>query len=270
MRSEWKLIVLSLLGFSLVQSLECSKHETIKKYQMDRFSVLGETEKDTPPSKTKEVWYANLCDENRDDNERPSDCDKNDVLCGLTEVSVPGKDTLTTQIISFSKSLAFTIEEGEDNLVFLLKGTKWGPNTIDAKLSFACNTNMKKDEIVSSTWHDQEIQIESKGPSGCLKDTDSGKHKDDGDKNNGEEQSNGGHFSWFTWLFVYALLFTLIYLIVVSYLQTRGGSFDDFRTEFTDRSIKFATSLPEFVKEVASKIFGLNRSSAARGGYSAV
>ncbi|AJR70681.1 Atg27p [Saccharomyces cerevisiae YJM1443] len=257
---------------TVVQALSCEKHDVLEKYQVGKFSSLTSTERDTPPSTTIEKWWINVCEEHN--VEPPEECKKNDMLCGLTDVILPGKDAITTQIIDFDKNIGFNVEETESALTLTLKGATWGANSFDAKLEFQCNDNMKQDELTSHTWADKSIQLTLKGPSGCLKSKDDDKKNGDGD-NGKDGDSEGkkpakkaGGTSWFTWLFLYALLFTLIYLMVVSFLNTRGGSFQDFRAEFIQRSTQFLTSLPEFCKEVVSRILG--RSTAQRGGYSAV
>lgn len=255
-------------AIGVAQSLSCEKHDVLKKYQVSQFSTLGSTERDTPPSKTTEKWWVNICEEHTADP--PEGCNKDDMLCGLTSVIMPdNKDAITTQIIDFNRNIGFSVEETENALSLSLKGATWGSNVIDAVLQFQCNDNMKEDEMVSTTWADKRIQLTIKGPSGCLKSKDDKKKgDDDDDKKEKKPPKKPSSASWFTWLFLYGLLFTLIYLMVVSYLNTRGGSFQDFRAEFTQRSTQFFTSLPEFCREVVSKILG--RSTSQRGGYSAV
>ncbi|CAI4034256.1 hypothetical protein SMKI_10G0410 [Saccharomyces mikatae IFO 1815] len=265
-------VCILLIAVTVVQALSCEKHDVLKKYQVAQYSLLGTTERDTPPSKTNEKWWVNVCEEHS--AEPPEGCKKDDMLCGLTDVSLPGKDTVTTQIIDFDKNIGFNVEDTENALILTLVGANWGSNSIDAKLKFQCDDNMKKDELTGHTWTDKTIQLTIKGPSGCLKSKDNDKKK--GDSDNGNNGGNEGKkpakkssgTSWFTWLFLYALLFTLIYLMVVSFLNTRGGSFQDFRAEFIQRSTQFFTSLPEFCREVVSKILG--RNTTQRGGYSAV
>lgn len=99
------------------------------------------------------------------------------MLCGLTDVILPGKDAITTQIIDFDKNIGFNVEETESGLTLTLKGATWGANSFDAKLEFQCNDNMKQDELTSHTWADKSIQLTLKGPSGCLKSKDDDKKK---------------------------------------------------------------------------------------------
>lgn len=277
MQISVRLVVLAAsLGLPLAGALECSSHDVLKKYQLDKYSSQGSVERQTPPSTTKDTWWINPCIEHSKDLEIPSNCKDNDMLCGVTEVKVPDRDGLVTQIIDFPNSLAYSVDETDNQLTLTLKGAKWGSSTVSAKIMYECRKNNKNDEIVSTQWEDQQVVLQVRGPSGCLKDNsnDGGNNSDNNDKNgndnNNDKKSSGSSgLSWFTWLIVYAFLFTVIYLMIVSYMSTRGGSFDDFRGEFVERGSQFVTSLPTFCKEVAMKLFGQS-SSSQRGGYSAV
>lgn len=261
------LLAVALLNLGSVSGLECEKHEILKQYKLVSSSIAGSVERDTPPSKTKEEWWINVCEENK--VSVPSGCEEKDMLCGVTYVTVPGKDTLLTQAIDFSREIDNAVKEIGGRLRVSLTGAKWGAETYDAQIDFECDTNMKMDEITSTTWQDKQIRMGVKGPSGCLKEKSGG---DDDKPAPGKDPQDGKKEkksrSWFSWLLLYAMLFTLIYLIVTAYVNTRGGSFQDFREEFIERSLQLITSLPAFAKEVTAKIFG--GSSSNRGGYSAV
>lgn len=260
------LIVAILLNFEIVNGLQCGKNELLKKYNLASGAITSSIERETPPSKTKEEWWFSPCEENS--VSVPSGCNEKDTLCGITYVTLPGKDPLLTQAIDFSREVTSTAEEIDGKLRVGLVGAKWGEDTLNAQIEFECDTNMKNDEVSSATWQDKQIRLSIKGPSGCLREENGGdndKEPSDG-RPQGEKKKKGT--SWFTWLLLYALLFTLMYLIVTAYVNTRGGSFQDFREEFIERSTQLITSLPAFAREVTSRIFG--GSSSNRGGYSAV
>lgn len=277
-----KLSVALYLASTLLttHAIKCANHEILQNYNIIDYSTTGEIDKNTPPSKTIESWWLNICEENKDNFKPSNECDKNDLLCGITQVSLPDeKNLLTTQIIEFSNRLALEIDSNDDEqtLFITIKSNKWGSFNIDANIEWKCDNNLKSDEIVDSVWYDNEISLSVKGPSACLKDGgnknnkpkngDDNKSNDD-NKNNKDSKSAGG-LSWFTWLFIYALLFTFFYLVITSYMNTSGGNLDDFRHEFVERSTQLFVSLPGFCKEVVAKIFG-SRSTSERGGYSAV
>ncbi|KTB23805.1 Autophagy-related protein 27 [Nakaseomyces glabratus] len=272
--------VVALAMASSAVALNCKNHNVLSNYNVANKDILLKNELDTPPSKTSEMWYLAPC-EDGSRRQRPSECSSDDLMCAIRHVKVDGSDHLT-QKLDVHKSAKYEVEEVESggfDIRFL--GVKWGSNTIDATLSYSCDTNLKTDELVTTIWNSEYVLIEMSGPSGCKRDGNS----DSGDNGNGNGNGNGNDpdnnnntgkdkkskkTSWFTWLFVYAILFTVIYLMVVSYLNTKGGSFQDFRNEFVERGTEFITSLPTFVKEVVTKTLGTRDSSASRGGYSAV
>ncbi|CCK69344.1 Atg27p KNAG_0C02330 [Huiozyma naganishii CBS 8797] len=270
------LAVAGVLPF--VHSIKCGSHDILKKYQVDQAALFGEVERNTPPSTTKDKWWLRVCEDgDGKDDERFKECDSRDVLCGVTEVTLKDKDPILTHVIDFKDNLAYNVNEDEGRLHLVLDGAKWGEYVVGATVDFTCNNNMKTDEVVSSSWSDDKIQLSLRGPSGCLKknqDAPPNNGDNSGDGNGGSnddkrKENAGSGWSWFSWVFIYAILFTLIYLLVTSYMNTRGGNMDDFRAEFTERSKQLVVALPEFCKEVLSKIFG-SRSSSQRVGYSAV
>lgn len=278
-------IALYFIGTLLTtNAIKCSNHEILQNYNIMDYSTSGEIDKNTPPSKTIESWWINICEENKDNFKPSNECDKNDLLCGITQISLPDeKNLLTTQIIEFGNRLALEIDSNDDEetLFITIKSNKWGSFNLDANIEWKCDSNLKSDELIDSIWDDNEISLSVKGPSACLKDGGNNnnnnnnkpkngddKNSDDNKSNNKKSKSNGG-LSWFTWLFIYALLFTFFYLLITSYMNTSGGNLDDFRHEFVERSTQLFVSLPGFCKEVIAKIFG-SRSTSERGGYSAV
>ncbi|KAG0672461.1 type II membrane protein [Maudiozyma exigua] len=259
--------------------LDCSSHPVLRKFELDKHFLKDSAESLTPPSKTKQTWWLNPCSENKKNGkELPNECKGDDIFCEVTYVRTPELEKdIVTKVIDFSKNIAYSVEDVDSQLILTLKGTKWGSSTIDARIQYQCNTNMVQDKVTFNKLEENVLNLAVEGPSGCLKDEDS--NDNDGDNNNDDDGKNNNNnrernndssgFSWFTWLIIYALLFTIIYLMIVSYMNTRGGSFDDFRGEFIERTTQFVTSLPTFFREVVAKIFG-GSSSAQRGGYSAV
>ena len=271
--------------FITSNALKCSNHEILQNYKLVDYFTTGEIKKDTPPSKTIESWWLNICEENIDNFHPDNNCDKNDLLCGITKVSLQNQqDLITTKIIEFNSRLALEIDAADDEqtLYVTIKSNKWGSYNLDANIDWRCDENLKTDEIIDSAWFDGEINLSIRGPSACLKDDD--KNNNNNNNNNkgnngdgindnnkgGKNKANGKGLSWFTWLFLYAILFTFFYLLITSYMNTRGGNLEDFRQEFIDRSVQLLVSLPSFCKEVISKIVGSRSTTSERGGYSAV
>ncbi|EDO18993.1 hypothetical protein Kpol_2002p64 [Vanderwaltozyma polyspora DSM 70294] len=251
-----------LLVLPLVNALKCANNRVLRKYHIDKHSAKKSVARDTPPSKTTEKWYVNPCEEHPADDIYDG-CDKSDDICGIVMVDLPvfNKDPFVIKRIEATDMASFTATEESNALVLRYTGISWGQNMVAANIRYFCDKNSNEDEITSSIWANNDISIIIKGPSGCKKDSS---ELEDGDV----EESSG--LSWFTWLFIYAIFFTVVYLVVTSYTQTRGGSIDDFRHDFVERAKQFFTSLPAFVREVVSKVLGSAPNAAERGGYSAV
>lgn len=263
-------VIAGLLLAPFSEAIKCNSDEILKRYGISKNALSSSLQRDTPPSKTDEQWYLGICEENGNDKIGP-DCNSKDVLCGTTRVTLAGKSPILTQVIDFPQNIKYNVEQQENGFTLKLTGAKWGSGQYDAFVEFHCSDNRDTDEMAFDRWQGSEVKLSVLGPSGCLKkDNNGGDHGGGGGGDNGDDKepkkSKGS--SWFTWLILYALLFTLIYLTTISYANTRGGSFQDFKEEFLDRSRQLITSLPEFVREIASKLFG--RSSSPRGGYSAV
>ncbi|BAO37997.1 autophagy-related protein 27 [Kluyveromyces marxianus] len=269
---------LLLLLLPLASGLECSKHDILNKYRVSEVAAHGTVAQDTPPSETKENWWLSICDENRSKakDSKPEQCKDDDTLCGVTSVSLPGKEPLVTRIMDFSGSLASEVKETAEALSIKLSGASWGSHNLNAEIYLECEES-GDGSLKESSWNDDKtVKLVFSGPFGCLKKGDNG---NGGDGNSGDEpekppadekpKGGAGLGSWLVWLFMYAIIFAFVYLVVTSYMSTRNGSFHDFREEFIDRSKTFATNLPQFAKEVAGKIVNTG-SSSQRGGYSAV
>lgn len=258
-------------------AIKCSENEILKKYRINENSIEHHTSRDTPPSETREDWWINICEEHT--SEAPKECKGGDVLCGTTNVVLKGKDPLLTQVIDFPADTSSRVSVNDQQQVIVnLDKASWGSHSMDAQLTFICDSSKKSDTVTSSTWHEQQIQFVIEGPSGCLKSGENDGNDDDhsGDDNKDRpdhddpvKHKGSGFGGWFLWLVTYAILFALIYLLTTSYMATRGGTFNDFREEFVERSTGLASSLPQFAKEMVAKVIG-GGSSSQRGGYSAV
>lgn len=262
MRLSGQIFTLTALA-SFCSAFVCSEHGLLKKFNVDKYSQLTSSIRKTPPSQTEEQWWINICREHTDPP--PSPCQSSDVLCGMTKVKLLDNmdNEILTQLIDFPDTLEQSANMNDQGqLVVDFKGAQWGDNVIDAHITFIC-ASTPRDHIV--TWQDKQINVIVEGSAGCVKD-----HKEDPDENHGGNVKHGSSVgSWFLWLVTYALLFALIYLLATSYMSTRGGNFQEFREEFVERSTSLAGSLPQFAREVASKVLGRG-SSSQRGGYSAV
>lgn len=249
---------LFVLFFSLLQlsqGLKCSQHDLLSKMDFSNLFLQYTKLTDTPPSKTNETWWVRLCDEN--DSPLPSVCKQDDILCGITEVTVPGKEPLITQIIDYSEQPIKRTETVGDVLDITLHSIRWGSHDVTASLVLTCDTHSNKDTLTLESWEGMYFDFQIKGPSVCI--------RDDGQK---PHFSGDSGRSWTKWLLMYGALFVGIYFVVTSYFNSRHSSIHEFREELMDRSSALASSLPTFAKEVAGKI--IHGNGASRGGYSAV
>ncbi|CDO91814.1 unnamed protein product [Kluyveromyces dobzhanskii CBS 2104] len=265
----------------ICSALECSKLDVLAKYKIDEYEITGMSTQNTPPSETIEAWWFSICDEQDSKPAFPDQCNAKDVFCGVTSVALPAKPTMVTRVMDFTDSVAVEARELNGALNVRLIGAAWGPHTLNADITLLCEEN-GSGRLKESKWTDESnVNLLFSGPFGCLKENngdkggdnkdggDSDKEPHDGDKDTPKPKGGAGLGSWLVWLFMYAIIFALVYLVVTSYMNTRNGSFNDFREEFVDRSTTFATNLPQFAKEVAGKIVNTG-SSSQRGGYSAV
>ncbi|CAR28232.1 hypothetical protein ZYGR_0N07250 [Zygosaccharomyces rouxii] len=262
-------VAVGLLFAPCINAIKCNSDDVLKRYGISKNTLSSSLQRDTPPSKTAEQWFLGICEE--DGFDAVPDCNSKDILCGTTRVALPDKNPILTQVIDFPQNIKYNVEQQENGFTLKLTGAKWGSGQYDAFIEFHCSENRDTDDMTFDRWQGSEVKLSVQGPSGCLKkDNNGGEHGGDsgGDNGNDKQPNKSSGSSWFTWLLIYAILFTLIYLSIISYANTRGGSFQDFKEEFLDRSKQLITSLPEFVKEIASKLFGSR--SSPRGGYSAV
>lgn len=256
-------------------ALKCVDNDILKRFDLAPFEAQRSFA--TPPSSTLERFWVNLCEERS--RKVPDDmhqCNEDDLLCYQMEVSTEqSKDSMVARLIEFPRSSTVDVYEpndGSGSLFVALKDARWGARTVNMNVLYKCDENSKEDSVVSSEWQYNTIEISISGPSGCLKQEDGNNgnngHQNDPKDNPERTKPHSNSSSWFVWICTYTLLFALIYLVVVSFLNSRGGSFGDFRAEFAERFIQLATGLPAFIKELITRTF--NRSDSSRGGYSAV
>ncbi|KAH3899667.1 Atg27p SCDLUD_003950 [Saccharomycodes ludwigii] len=269
-------------------ALDCSKHDILKNYRIsntkDVSPIFESIEKDTPPSKTKQQWWINVCNNKDSDHKNlPDKCSSDTMLCGVEYVTIDDQ-TLLIELIDFGMKTETSVSVSESNeLTIENKGYKWGSQVLNSNIVFQCDTSKENDEVQEFAWgSDDYLEFTVKGPSGCLlkkndgdNDSDGGNGNDGGNDNDDDNDNNtvkksNGH-SWFFWIIMYAFLFTLIYLCATSYVATRGGSLADFREEFVERGTTLIKLFPQFCKELIYRVLhGSNNSNSHRGGYSAV
>lgn len=129
-------------------------------------------------------------------------------------------------------------------------------------ITFQCDNNLKHDEFgklekkesfdivskeASNVW-----TMDIKGPSGCLT---NGKDN----KPVKENPSKKPKHSFFTYFFIYVMLFTVVYIGASSYIEIKdGGTLQDFEDVFKYKFKELMFSIPAFAKELYNKIVGNN------------
>lgn len=263
------LTIFYLLSFII--AFDCSAPE------LDRYdfkSIKGNHQvsisKDTPPSKTETVWNIGICAPISD----VSECKDAD-LCGVTHVEVDGTKYLTQVIKPKADADKVTIKtiknSGEDNsesgVLVSFDKFSWGDATIEADLKFICPSDSEKepvDKFTVSSWNEKKLELKMITKAACA-------HKKLEKKPEKKPTSNesGESWGWFTWIFIFFVLFLSIYIIGGAWFQYNKGNSIDFQTalkEVVENFIEVLKGLPIFIREIIEKFTG----NSNRGEYSAV
>lgn len=258
------------LAASVVSAFDCSVKEL---EQYDFLSIKGvytdTITKNTPPSKTLLTWGIGVCQsiENQDN------CPPNSDICGTTRIAVDDKEVLS-EVISFNSNLQkeyapFGIDQNaqESGINITYKGMNWGDLLVDGTVKFICSAandeNVNKLKFIG--WNGALFEGEFRSPAACINSKKG--RKSAPKKNNGND--NGESWGWFTWIFIFMVLFLSIYIIGGAWFQYNKGNAIDFQSalkEVLENFVDLLKGLPAFVREVVEKVTG----NSNRGEYSAV
>lgn len=225
---------------------------------------------ETPPSVTNSTWYLNFYDpSDKESKEKLSipDCPEDSQLCGVTTVSVPNKEQLVSQVVSFSSALKPDFEQLPDDLKDMtgltvkLNGANWGRSTVNAQIDLICTDN-KDEKLELVQWDMKSLHLKLESQAVCSK--SKGDDKKEKPKNPNDNTKSWG---WFTWLFIFMVIILAGYIIGGAWVNVNRGSSNEFLNELFESLVEFVSMIPHFVKEIFSKISGR---SSERGGYSAV
>ncbi|ODV61492.1 Atg27p ASCRUDRAFT_26282, partial [Ascoidea rubescens DSM 1968] len=282
---------------SSVLAFDCSSKELPSDLSFDKLKGLHQFSitNDTPPSFSNFTWFINICGsidipKDATGDNLLSHCPKNSQICGIKQISLPGKNPLETEIISFPDSITPNYKFNNDNsnknddvdsnknLTLSLRGASWGSNSINSNLNFICSKNIddsKDSDNIKITWDYHNLNINWKTSVACFNSKNNGggdnNDKDkDKDKNGSDNNDDDKSWGWFTWTFIFLVLLFAAYIIGGAWLtiSRRGGyptDLSDAFHEIVDTMVELAKELPSFAIEVISKFFG-----GRRGGYSAV
>lgn len=251
-----------------VAAFDCSAKD-LEKYDFSSISGVytAKATKDTPPLKLVISWSVGVC-QNLD---LLADCPKNSGLCGTTRVQLEGNEFLT-EVIGFNSNLQTKYEpfsdEGdakENGIRVVYSGVNWGDNLVDAYIKFKCVKAGDKDgELTLQSWDGKTFKGEMRTPAACA--SDKPNKKPPKEKNPDE---TGESWGWFTWIFIFMVLFLSIYIIGGAWFQYNKGNAIDFQTalrEVLENFVDLLRGLPGFFKEIVEKVTG----NSNRGEYSAV
>lgn len=249
-----------------VAAFDCSAKElknydfaSIKGVYTDKFT------KDTPPLKQAVAWSVGICQS----LDEVADCPKNSGLCGTTRVQVDDKDVLA-EAVGFNSNLKteFTpfSDDDENGITISYKDVNWGENLVLANIRFVCvNKGTDKEnklEVVS--WANNKFEGKFRTPAACASDKPV--------KKPSKEKSpddTGESWGWFTWIFIFIVLFLSIYIIGGAWFQYNKGNAIDFKTalhEVLENFVDLLRGLPAFFREIVVRVTG----NTNRGEYSAV
>mgnify|MGYP003366366049 CR=1 FL=1 len=246
----------ALMAIGHVMGLQCSADRKLKKYNLEKV-IHVKAERNTPPSTTTQDWYINICDADREG--MPAECNDDDMVCGLQWVKLPDEDPILTQVIHVDSNKYKETRVYNGHLGLEFKGFEYADDIVQLGVNFQCDLESEEDVSEFSYLNWAYLYVAITGPSGCVK-----KEYDHGHANDPNFYYRERGLRWYWWLPIYMGLFTLIYCVVVSYLNTRGGSFQDFRDDFIDRIRTFIVTLASIVKDIVSTLSLIHISEPTR------
>lgn len=250
----------------LAAAIDCSAKEL---EQYDFASIKGTYSdsflRSTPPSKTVYTWSIGICQ----DLSGVADCpDKSDV-CGTAHVQVDNKDILS-EVLGFNSDLkreyAPFSDDKESGVNVYIKNLSWGDSLVDSNIKFVCDKgsgpDINKLKIVS--WDGKAFNGRFASPAACVSDA-----KKEPKKGKEPAEDRGESWGWFTWIFIFMVLFLSIYIIGGAWFQYNKGNSIDFLSalkEVLENFVDLLRGLPSFFKEIIEKVTG----NSSRNEYSAV
>ncbi|OBA23687.1 hypothetical protein METBIDRAFT_30114 [Metschnikowia bicuspidata var. bicuspidata NRRL YB-4993] len=265
-----KFIYAAVLAASVASAFDCSVKELSQyNFQSIRGEYSDTITKSTPPSKSVFTWSIGVCQ----NIEKHADCPKNSDVCGTTRIQVEDKDVLS-EVIGFNSNLqkeyipfGSDSNDQESGVNITYRGVNWGDLLVDGTIKFVCTTKGDTDEnkLKLIGWNGALFEGEFRSPAACINSNKGNKLPPKENKGN----DNGESWGWFTWLFIFMVLFLSIYIIGGAWFQYNKGNSIDFQSalkEVLENFVDLLRGLPAFVKEVVEKVTG----NSNRGEYSAV
>lgn len=250
-------------------AFDCSSKE-LSGYNFEAIKGVHKVEvvKNTPPSITTSDWYVGICQNVADVKECPANSD----ICGITQIKVDDK-TITSEIFGVNANFEKEIKVDDSTIKFHYSNVNWGDNLVDVQLFFICSedkndANYNKLQLLQ--WNGESVILKMATNGACTKDKDNkgNKGNSDSDKKKFSDDS-GESWGWFTWIFIFMVLFLSIYIIGGAWFQYNKGNSIDFQSalrEVLENFVDLLRGLPSFIREIMEKFTG----NSHRGEYSAV
>lgn len=239
----------ALMAIGHVVGLQCSADPKLKKYSLDKVLHL-KTERNTPPSTTLQEWYIDICDADREGI--PAECNDDDMVCGLQWVTLPDHDPILTHVIHVdaNKYKNTRVLNGYMGLEF--KSIVDGDESMRPRVGFRCDLDSEEDEV--TYFNHARFFLRITGPSGCVK-----KEYDDGYANDRNFRRRHSGIPWYWWFMMDTTVTIFLYCSVLSYLNTKGGSFKNFRDDFITRIGTSVVSSAAFIEQIVSEVLNRDR-----------
>lgn len=226
--------------------------------------------RNTPPSITTTEWNFGVCQ----NTDGIANCPKNADICGVTSVVVEKGKPIITEIIAFGADVDIQykpfVNEGpqdENGLLVSYLGVTWGDAQVNADVRFICPKKDDKlndlDHFVLDKWNGDKLEASVVTKAACKRESAPG------DSGSDDPVDNGELWGWFTWIFIFLVLFLSIYIVGGAWFQYNKGNAIDFLSalrEVLDNFVDLLRGLPAFIKEVVERVTG----NTNRGEYSAV
>ncbi|ABN67240.2 predicted protein [Scheffersomyces stipitis CBS 6054] len=268
----WAIAGLISVLLAQAAAFDCSAKE-LEHYNFELLKGIHSVTslKDTPPSQTNLTWYFGICEPIKEGLDA---CPQNSDVCGITSIILKGdsKNRVISEIVSFNTNLQKTYEPFSDSeidstgIAISYTGATWGDNSINAALRFVCppkNNEHILDKFKLDSWDGKKLKASMYSKAACIT-SDKDKLKPPPKK-----PDNGESWGWFTWIFIFLVLFLSIYIVGGAWFQYNKGNAIDFSSalrEVLDNFVELLKGIPAFSREIIEKF----TSNSNRGEYSAV
>lgn len=258
------LFLLAILA-PLTVAIDCS----VKELERYDFASIKGTYYDsflrsTPPSMSVYTWSIGIC-QNLDG---VADCPDGSDVCGTAHVQVDNKDVLS-EVIAFNTDLKREYvpfsNDKENGINIFLKNLAWGDALVDANIKFVCqDTGPDIHKLKIESWDGKTFNGRFLSNAACIRDD-----RKEPKKGHAPAEDRGESWGWFTWIFIFMVLFLSIYIIGGAWFQYNKGNSIDFQSalkEVLENFVDLLRGLPSFFKEILEKVTG----NSSRNEYSAV